>query len=317
MMSVLNKTYDNRNRKKGMPGKPLYISAVLFISIVFAFPLFSQDLMVEYLEGYVEISSGAGWEELFIGDEIPADAIVRVSENGFAELSAADGLTIAISEDGTYLIKDLMGASKEVASWGVGSLISHKIKTALASSQGGQSAVMGVRGSITSEAEIDWMEEDEADEFLGRGNELFTAERYVEAVEVFKQGLEVADFEKEDLFLYYIAQSYTLMGEKALAIKTLSDTVFDHRSAMYTNLVLLKGSLLIESLAFQEALEIFKSHLQHYPEGGTAQAILILSSFCYRGLKDLDLAKDSLQKAVEVNPESELAREAKRMIWEL
>ena len=292
---------------------------LLIILLSIPFYLFSQDLMVEYLEGSVEISSGYGWEELFIGDEIPADATVRVSENGFAELSAADGVTIAISEDGTYLIKDLMGASKEVASWGIGSLVSHKIKTALASTRGSeQSAVMGVRGAIsTSETQIDWMEEDEADEFLGQGKELFAAERYAEAVEIFKQGLEVADFEKEDLFLYYIAQSYTLMGEKALAIKTLSDTVFDHRSAMYTDLVLLKGSLLIESLAFQKALEIFTSHLKHYPEGGTAQAILILSSFCYRGLKDLDLAKDSLLKAVEVNPESELAREAKRMIREL
>ena len=289
----------------------------LILLTLFTLPLFSQDLMVEYLEGYVEISSGYGWEELFIGDEIPADATVRVSENGFAELSAG-AVTITISEDGTYLIKDLMGTSKEVASWGIGSLVSHKIKTALASTRGSeQSAVMGVRGSITSETQIDWMEEDEADEFLGQGKELFAAERYAEAVEIFKQGLEVADFEKEDLFLYYIAQSYTLMGEKALAIKTLSDTVFDHRSAMYTDLVLLKGSLLIESLAFQKALEIFTSHLQHYPEGGTAQAILILSSFCYRGLKDLDLAKDSLQKAAAINPESELAREAKRMIREL
>ncbi len=305
----------NSQRMTRSTGPRLLITIITLA--ILAFPLYAQDLMVEYLEGFVEISTDSGWEALYIGDELSADARIRVSENGFAEFSAG-AVKIAVSEDGVYAMRDLIGASKEVSSWGLGSLVSGKLKVAIRGGEGGQTAVMGVRGAkSTEELNLEWMEDEEADTLFAQGMGYFKQGLLEEAVEVFKRALELADYEKEDLCRYYIAQSYSDMGKVGLALETLSTANMDPRSSVYTDLVLLNGQLLMESLAFHEALSLFNTHLENYPEGSIAQAFLILSAFCYQGLGDTISVRNSLEQAVDIDPHSELGREAKSMMENL
>ena len=136
----------------------IFRSLLLILLTAITVPLFSQNVLVEYSEGFVEQKTRSGWQEVYIGDELPIESTIRVSENGFAEFSLGD-LKISVKEDGVYELRDLVGSSKQVDSWGLGNLVSTKIKTALTSPGSGQTAVMGVRGAAAeSGAEIEWIE---------------------------------------------------------------------------------------------------------------------------------------------------------------
>ena len=81
--------------------------------------------------------------------------------------------------------------------------------------------------------------------------------------------------------------------------------------------MLLKGQLLLESLAFADALALFESQLALNPDGGFAQALLILSSYSCQGLGRSQGAREALQKAVNLDSSSELGREAARLLTQL
>ena len=288
----------------------------LFLTL-FAISIFSQNVTVEYLEGFVEISRDSNWEEVYIGDELPLDSTIRVSENGFAEFLLGD-LKISVKEDGIYLLSDLVGSSKRVSSWGLGDLVSTKIKTALISSGSGQTAVMGVRGAAAGgETDIEWIEAGGSADLLKEGMTLLEKARYSEALDIFNEGLAISFGEEEQLFLYYVGYTQSLKGQSALALNTLERVEVDPQSSYYSDLILLRGRMLIESLSFNEALEFFKSHTNRYPEGDLTQAVLILSSYCYRGLDDTFQALQVLQRANELNPDSALGKEAQRLMEEL
>jgi hypothetical protein len=280
--------------------------------------IYPESVIVDYLEGFVERSTNSHWEEVYIGDELSIDSTIRVSENGFAEFSMGD-LKISVKEDGIYQLSDLVGASKQVNSWGLGSLVSTKIRSALTSSPAsGETAVMGVRGAVAeSGAGVEWVEAGGTEELLQEGMELLEKTRYSEALDVFNEGLSIACGEEEQQFLYYIGYAQALQGYSALALNTLERVDVDPQTNYYSDLVLLRGRMLIESLAFEEALEFFKTHTNRYPEGELTQAVLIMSSYCHRGLDDTFQALQVLQRAMELDPDSALGKEARRLMEEL
>jgi len=294
-----------------------YFLPVVSILIVVSFPVSGQTLFIDYLEGFVERSTNSYWEEVYIGDELSVDSTIRVSENGFAEFSLGD-LKISVKQDGIYMLSDLVGSSKQVSSWGLGNLVSTKIKTALTSSGSGQTAVMGVRGAAAGgETDIEWIEAGGSAELLQEGMTLLEKARYNEALDIFNEGLAISFGEEEQLFLYYVGYTQSLKGHPALALNTLEMVEVDPQSSYYSDLILLRGRMLIESLSFNEALEFFKSHTNRYPEGDLTQAVLLLSSYCYRGLEDTFQALQVLQRAYELNPDSALGKEAQRLMGEL
>jgi len=295
--------------------RTLSISALFIVVIVM--PVFAENLTVNYVEGFVEQQTRTGWLEVYIGDELSIDSTIRVSENGFAEFSLGD-LKITVKEDGVYQLSDLVGSSKKVNSWGLGNLVSTKIKTALTSTGSGQTAVMGVRGAAAEGgAEIEWIEAGGSAELLQEGLALLEKTRYSEALDVFNEGLSISYAEEEQLFLYYVGYTQSLDGQFALALNTLERVEVDPQSSYYSDLILLRGRMLIESLAFEEALEFFKTHTNRYPEGDLTQAVLLLSSYCYRGLDDTFQALQVLQRARDLNPDSALGIEAQRLMEEL
>ena len=293
-----------------------FLVGLIFLTAV-SLIAFSEELVVQYIEGFVERSTNSRWEEVYIGDELPLNTTIRVSENGFAEFSLGD-LKISVNEDGIYLLSDLVGTSKQVSSWGLGNLVSTKIKTALTSSGSGQTAVMGVRGAAAGgETDIEWIEAGGSAELLQEGMALLETARYNEALDIFNEGLSISFGEEEQLFLYQVGYTQSLKGHSALALNTLERVEVDPQSSYYSDLILLRGRMLIESLSFNEALEFFKSHTNRYPDGDLTQAVLLLSSYCYRGLEDTFQALQVLQSAYELNPDSALGKEAQRLMEEL
>jgi tetratricopeptide (TPR) repeat protein len=228
-------------------------------------------------------------------------------------------LKVSIKQDGTYLLSKLIGGSKQVDAWGVGSLVTGKIRTALSGSKSGETAVMGVRGAAATRppAEVEWIEAAESSEYLEKGKAFLQRTQYSEALGAFNEGLSVSHDEEGQLFFYYIGYTQYLQGHTALALKTLERVNVDPERSYYADLILLRGRLLIESLSFEEALGLFGAHINRCPEGDLTQALLLLSSFCYRRLGDLNEARSALQRSYALDPSTELGSEARRLLQEL
>jgi tetratricopeptide (TPR) repeat protein len=280
---------------------------ILGLFLLAALGAAAQDLRVEYTEGLVELASGGSWKELAPGDRLPANARIRLTKDAFLEL-AQGSARIAVSQPGVYLAADLVAASKKVASWQLGKVVSAK---------GEGTAAMGARGTAAGAPTVEWVEASGSEEALSEGRSLLEAGRLDEALKVLQDALKEAYPGEAGVFYYYIASAYSGQQRTSLALRTLEHAQIEPQEPLYTDLVLLKGQLLLESLAFADALALFESQLALNPDGGFAQALLILSSYSCQGLGRSQGAREALQKAVNLDSSSELGREAARLLTQL
>jgi hypothetical protein len=272
--------------------------------------------MVEYLEGILEVDQGSNWIEVDIGDTIPQNSYLRLSDNGLAELSAG-AITITLNQDGTFSAENLLTSGREVAAWNISSLVNSKLGRLISPDQQQGTAVMGVRGAAAGEEEeLTWMEEGE--EYLEQGKELIRTGDYKEAREVLQEGADYSfsDEEKEE-YNFYIASAYALEGKSAPALLMLTDMKTESSAPYYSDYVLLKGKLLIEGLAYKKALLLFDQYLKKPDRSETTQLIYFLSALCNQRLENRRDAISNLEAAYEINNSSEYGRAARRMMANL
>jgi tetratricopeptide (TPR) repeat protein len=290
-------------------------ATIILLILIAAIPLFTEDLLVEYAEGTLEIKEGSNWYELYIGDTVPENSIIRLSDNGFAELSTRN-VTVTLSDDGTYNTQSLLRSGQKIAAWDIGNVVNSKLSKLLGPGEQGETAVMGVRGAEADQSELTWVEEGE--EFMEKGKKLLADGLYDEAIPVFKDGAAWAltDDERSE-YLFYEAYAHSLKGDNAVALIMLQDMAVESNSTVFTDYVLLKGKLLIEDLAFTEALDLFSRYLRYPDMGETTQVVYFLSALCYQGLDNSAQVQKNLQDAININPSSEYGQAAQRMMGSL
>ena len=66
------------------------LSLLLGLALAAVLPLPAQTADVQFADGQVEVQRGAGWSALYTGDELPADAVVRLAAGGYLELARGD-----------------------------------------------------------------------------------------------------------------------------------------------------------------------------------------------------------------------------------
>ncbi len=285
---------------------------VIFLLSAILLPLCADELMVEYLEGILEVGQGSNWIEVDIGDTIPQNSYLRLSDNGLAELSAG-AITITLNQDGTFSAETLLASGREVAAWDITSLVNSKLGRLISPGKQQGDAVMGVRGDAASEEELTWMEEGE--EYLEQGKELIRTGHYKEAREALQEGADYcfSDEEKEE-YNFYIASAYALEGKSAPALLMLTDIKTGSSAPYYSDYVLLKGKLLIEGMAYKKALLLFNEYLKNPDRSETTQLIHFLSALCNQRLEKRQDAIRNLEAAYKINNTSEYGRAAKKMM---
>ena len=290
-------------------------ATIILLILIAAIPLVAEDLLVEYVEGILEIKEGSKWYELYIGDTIPENSTIRLSDNGFAELSARN-VTITLSDDGTYDTQSLLRSGQKIASWDIGGIVNSKLSKLISPGQQGETAVMGVRGGIDDQPELTWVEE--GGEFMEKGKQLLADGLFEEAIPVFKDGASWAMNEDErSEYLFYAAYAHSLKGDNAVALIMLEDMALGSDATIFTDYVLLKGKLLIENLAFADALDLFSEYLKHPDMGETTQVVYFLSAVCHQGLDNRSQVQKFLQDAINIDATSEYGRAAQRMMGSL
>lgn len=290
--------------------KKIFLLSFIILAIVCT--AYSEKLLLQYLDGVLEVKEDDSWVEADVGDSFSSETILKVGEDTIAELESGN-LRLTLTTEGIYSVAKILDNNKKVASWGIGSTLSAKLNAITGSSQKSSTAVMGVRGAAAdSDQELKWMDEDE--ELLLEGKKLLEAEQYREAIDIFREGFEIADPEKEQKYLFYLGYAHAMLGEKPHALKYLTRVDADISKAYFSDLVLVKGQLLVESLAFKNALELFDIYLKSFPEGDNTQAACFLSEICLQGMNNNKQALIRLEKARDIDPDSDLGRAAEQGI---
>ena len=90
-----------------------FIFAAIFAGVL-AVGAFAQAFTVSYLDGTVEQQTAKGWKAIAIGDQVPTDATVRISQAGSLEMLRAK-MKITLLKDGVYQMAGLSDAAGAVA----------------------------------------------------------------------------------------------------------------------------------------------------------------------------------------------------------
>ena len=89
----------------------IILMMVLFVSVQF---VSAETFFVEYLDGIVDADEGDSWFEVFIGDELSEEAVVKLSGGAFVEI-AYGSTALKFSKPGTYKLKDFVEAAQLAA----------------------------------------------------------------------------------------------------------------------------------------------------------------------------------------------------------
>ena len=122
---------------------------VIVFACAFAVCAGAQGVSVAYLEGQVLSRQGKDWVEVSVGDRLAPDARIRVGQNGYLELQAAEartGARIILGEAGTYSLSSLLSAHRAMDAAKVGASLSTALVRLVKGSSLKQSAAMGVLG---------------------------------------------------------------------------------------------------------------------------------------------------------------------------
>ncbi len=275
--------------------------------------IFCETIAVDYIDGKVEVLSNSKWTKIVSGDSLDTNSSIRLADGSLMEFEY-NGSRISIVEGGTYNIKNLISSAKEVKSWGLLDIVGKKIEKTLSTDAASSSAALGVRGDETGLENIDWvLDESDADKVeLARA--YIVDEKYGDAISVLESYSDTAQADEMKQIRYYLAYARAMQGETAAALMDINKSGMAKEDPLYPDYVLLKGKLLLEGLSYKKALSLFDEYLVDAPQGPSAQTVLILESFCYKGTGDKSKQKESLSKAEKLDPASAEGKQARRLL---
>jgi tetratricopeptide (TPR) repeat protein len=282
-----------------------YLLVALFALIASA-GLFAQAFSVSYLDGVVELKTAKGWQALSIGDQVAANASVRLSQDGSLELQRGKA-KITLLKDGTYDLAALAKASDKPAAGGVGNTIAQKLAT-LTTEKPKASTAGGVRGAQQgSGGGVMWV--DESDETRSQVKSLMDKKKYADAVTVLRQAISDSnsDAEKEE-FGYLIGAAYYGAGQEAQAFRALAKVAPGPDAEYYARYVILKAQVLVDASSWKDALDVLTPFIAAFPKGEATQVAYLLTYYCQKGLGDQGSAAAALDAGYKLDPSTDTAK---------
>jgi tetratricopeptide (TPR) repeat protein len=265
----------------------------------------AQAFSVSYLDGVAELQAAKVWKALSIGDKVPADGSVRISQNGSLELLRGK-LKITILKDGVYDMAVLARAADKSGAGGIGSTISQKLAS-LTTEKPTATQVGGVRGAAQGEAPVTWV--DENDETRGRVQTLLDDKKFADALQVLDQAIkDSTDNTDKAEFTYLMGVAYYGNGQTARAYHALEQISPDPDAHWYARYVILKSQVLVDTSNFKDALAILSPFIAAFPTGEATQVAWLLTYYSQKGLGDQASARAALEAGYKLDPSTDTAK---------
>jgi len=251
------------------------------------------------------LQTAKGWTAVSIGDQVPADATIRISQTGSLELLRAK-TKITLLKDGVYSMASLSAAAGKTGSGGVGSTIAQKLQT-LVTEKPKASTAGGVRGAAQGDSSVTWV--DENDETRTRIQALLDKNKYTEAVTLLNDSIKGSSSDEDTAeFTYLLGVAYYGAGQTAKAFRALARVTAQPDTAWYARYVILKAQVLVDTQNYRDALGVLTPFIAAYPTGEATQVAYLLSGLSQKGLGDKAAAKAALDSGFQLDPSSDTAK---------
>ena len=297
--------------------KRVVFALCLLGGVVFLLP--AQTVVVEYLEGRVEVERTSGWESVSIGDDIAADGRLRIGRGGFAQLN--DGAnTITLARPGTYDLHSIVDTTRRNRSAGVGSLLFDRVKKIAGRTMEEESETTagGVRASEAATGpEIAWAGAESAADLIADGIARLNEGSYTDAYYLFDEAYAVADPGDVDEALFYLGYAANLTGRTREALRYLEQAELDPATDYYDDHVLTLAHVLVESFAYGDAISLLDRYLDASPTPADRQTALLLSGVAHRGVGNPGQARSFLTKARSIDASSTAGQTAESLLQQM
>jgi tetratricopeptide (TPR) repeat protein len=263
--------------------------------------LVAQSFTVGYLDGTVELQGAKGWTAVSIGDKLPADASIRLSDDASVELRRG-ATKITLLKDGVYALASLAKSSAGSGSTNVGSAITQKLQ-ALVTEKPKSNTVGGVRGAAQDAGSVTWV--DESDDARATARALLDKKQYADAATTIEGAISDAASDADTSELkYMLGVAYYGEGQTARAYKTLTKLSPSTDAEWYARYVILKAQVLVDTQNYQDALAVVTPFIASYPTGEATQVAYLLKGMSEKGLGDAKAARASLDAGYQLDPKT-------------
>ena len=278
---------------------------LVLLGAVLAVGAFAQAFTVSYQDGTTEIQSAKGWKALSIGDQVPADATVRLSQDASLELLRGK-VKITLLKDGTYSLATLAKATDATGTGGIGGAIAQKL-SGLVTEKPKTSAAGGVRGADQSSNSVTWV--DESDESRTQVQSLLDKKQYADAVKVLNGAIADASTDADQAeFTYLLGVAYYGSGQTARAYRALEKVTATPDVEWYARYIILKAQVLVDSSSFTDALDVLTPFIASYPTGEATQVAWLLTGLSKKGLQDTAGARAAFDTGYNLDASTDTAK---------
>jgi TolA-binding protein len=281
------------------------ILLVALFAAVIVVGVSAQAFIVSYLDGTVELQTAKGWSAVSIGDKVPADATVRISDTGSLELTRAR-TKITLLKDGVFSVASLAAGASAGGSSGVGGSIAQKLQT-LVTEKPKSSTAGGVRGAQQGSGDVTWV--DENDETRAQVQALLDKKSWQDATKLLQDSIKNASSDADVAeFSYLLGVAYYGAGQTAKAYRTLAKVSADPGAAWYARYVILKAQVLVDTQNFTDALGVLTPFISDYPTGEATQVAYLLSGMSQKGLGNKAAAKSAFDTGFQLDASTDTAK---------
>lgn len=241
-------------------------SLLLFTALVSQ----AEELTVDFVDGELALRSDGGWTTLAPGTKISSTSVVRLGEFSVAEISGADA-TILLSQNGPVDLSTVLVLARKNPARNVFTKLQSAIDAMLLSSGNGGSTsgsvaapshsegsgtVLGTRSfekSLALEDSPAFVDPSDPE----RGFALLSEKRFKAAAGAYLSAAENATGDQKAQLTFLAAFATAASGNEPAALGLLLQIRNDEALVGEPSYVLLRGSLLMESLRFVDALQLF------------------------------------------------------------
>lgn len=290
-----------------MFNKKLLVILLLFLSVC----LSAEEGYIEYLDGYLDVMSDDEWFEIYMGDSLYSDSVIKLWEDSYVEIKVGSK-SVKISQEGIYSVAELLKSAEKIKRAGLVKKTTNLISRMLYGDNSlVQDTVGGVRAFNIEKALQTFP--DTGGEVLREAFKAFTEGKNEEARELFLESLDFPEDEGQLMMgLYFLAQISYEKDETEQALKYLNEIYIDEYSPEYDyyNLVVfLKGQILIETNGNGQALTWLEENLISEDDPIT-QALLFLKGLANYNIGKIEVSRKFLTRCIKINPENDISEAA-------
>lgn len=295
------------------------LGAAFVLMLIGAAWVGAADLSVGYLEGKVEVQRDSSWIPLSIGDSVAPNETIRLDEGAYVELEG-EGSSISLTQAGSYDLARLLQEERLIGHANAGKVISDHLTTLFGNPAPRSSPAFGVRSERPPIPEDPFGPGGDLSGSTGSGSPSTEPEKSAAAAtgaENVPEKLDQASapLPPEAQAHLYFALAYAESGDLRGAMEELSRAHPAAQDAWYPDYVLLKGRLLMQGFAFDEASAWLQSNEKLLAaDAKRAPLYYLILGLSREGAGDRAKAALFLKRAAELAPGSDIETAARAVL---